>query len=126
MKREELDQEIKTMLIRAIDAEYLGNDQANTAEKIALLKADFYATHKWLVDRNGEVNAIREWLQGLPGGIAIPFMNYEILQYAKQIGSLREDATEREEDKILDNWWNLCAVKLHQLFKGYRIPDLGE
>jgi hypothetical protein len=125
MNKTELDIEIKTMLINGIDADYLGKEDATTEEKIELLKADFYATQKWHVDRVGQQRAIVEWLQGLPSGIDILFMNYDILQYAKKIGSLPENPTERQEDKILDNWWNLCGTKLNQLFNGYRVPKIG-
>jgi len=49
-----------------------------------------------------------DWLQGIPVNIA--FNNYEILQLAKSWNSLPEHPTERQEDKILENYWLFMAV----------------
>jgi hypothetical protein len=45
----------------------------------------------------------------------------EILELAKEWGSLPADATERQEQAILDNWFNFAANKTAQLFRAHVI-----
>jgi len=54
-----------------------------------------------------------DWLQGL--AIAIDFENYRIIELAKEWGALPIDATEKQEDKLLENWFNFFAAKFLQL-----------
>jgi hypothetical protein len=55
-----------------------------------------------------------EWLMRLPV-LTVAFENYRIIEIAKQWGSLPADATEKQEDKILANWFNYMAAKFLQL-----------
>ena len=56
-----------------------------------------------------------EWLQGLPSVLNLAFYNNEILMLAKEWGSIPIDATERQEDKIIDNWWRFSSMQLSKL-----------
>lgn len=67
----------------------------------------------------GTQKVITEWLQGI--ALPIAFRDYEILELAKQWGSLPENPTERQEDKILNNYWSFMAMKIMQLLKHYKI-----
>lgn len=58
---------------------------------------------------------IAEWLVGLPVNIA--YMNHDILTLAVAWGSIPLNFTDRQADKIVDNWFNFCAAKLDQLFR---------
>ena len=122
-KASELDQKVKRYILDNIDSDcYREEPVTTTAEKIAFLHETFMAEYGWAVDRYGRNGALREWLQGLPSAVHIAFYNGDILDLAKTWGRLRDDATEREEQKILDNYWNLLAAKICQLFDGYRVP----
>lgn len=123
-KSSELDRKVKTMLINGIDlsAYYEDADQLTTEEKIARLHEVFLSEYGWQVERIGKQAAIREWLQGLPTAISFPFYNSDILRTAREWGSLSATATESEEDRILDNYFNLLAGKLDQLFRGSNLP----
>ena len=50
-----------------------------------------------------EVVIFKEWLQGLPSVLSVPFYNYDILQNAKNAGILLD--TEKKEDNFLSNYW---------------------
>lgn len=69
----------------------------------------------------GEYRSFTEWLQGLPSCFNIDFENYKILKLAVLWGSIHEKHTERQADKILENWFNFIMVKTFQLFKKYKI-----
>jgi len=66
-------------------------------------------------------NRFAEYLQGLPSCINIVFFNYDILQLAKSWESLPVNATEKQEDKILSNYFNFMAVKFFQLCKQNKV-----
>ncbi len=69
----------------------------------------------------GEYNAFKEWLQGLPSVLTVPFYNYDILENAKNAGFFmvtlidndgnREQVMAegrtllRKQDKFLDTYW---------------------
>ena len=93
-------------------------------EKIDFLKNTFYSEYGWYVERvNGnEVRALDEWLRGVPSAVNVAIWNSDILDLAVSWGSLPEDYSEKQAEKILENYWNLLANNIHQLFKGYRIP----
>ena len=117
-KSSELDKTVKLYILNAIDTDYNGSDK----DAVTGLKESFYAEYGWMVERAGEQKALAEWLQGLPSAINIDFYNHEILKLAVLWGSIPENATEKQEDKIIDNWFNFIANKIGQLFRGYHVP----
>jgi hypothetical protein len=66
-------------------------------------------------------NRFSEYLKGLPSCLNIVFYNYDILQLAKSWGSLPENATEKQEDKIINNYFNFMAAKFFQLCKQNKV-----
>ena len=121
-KSSELDQTVKKYILNAIDPDYCEAEHGNIPELIEGLKKTFYIEHGYNVDRIGEQAAFAEWLQGLPSAINIDFQNSDILELAVEWGSIPENATESQEDKILENWWNFIAAKTVQLFRNYHVP----
>lgn len=122
-KSSELDKTVKLYILNAIDPDYCEAEEGNYQSLIDGLKKAFHAEYGFMIDRVGEQNAFAEWLQGLPSAINIDFQNYDILQLAVKWGSIPENATERAEDKILENWWRFIAAKACQLFRGYSVPE---
>jgi hypothetical protein len=66
-------------------------------------------------------NTLANWFMGLPSSINIEFRNHAIIEIAKKWGSIPENATEKQEYKIISNWFNLIAFKTLQLFKKHNI-----
>ena len=54
---------------------------------------------------------------GLPSSFNIDFTYHDIIERAKELGSLPENATETQENKIIANWFNYMAYKLIQLLR---------
>ena len=92
-----------------------------TEGKLNFLYDTFRAEYGWHIEQVGEYKAFEEWIKGLPSVFNIAFSNYDILQLAKEWGSIPEDATEKQEDKILNNYWNFITVKTFQLFRKFKI-----
>ena len=68
-----------------------------------------------------KTDVIADWLMGLPSSLNIVFNNHDILRLAKKWGSIPQDATEKQEDKILENYWRFMASKTLQLFTKYKL-----
>ena len=51
-----------------------------------------------------------DWLQGL--AIHTPFCYCDIIDLAKSWGTLNKDASEKQEEKICNNYWNFLANKI--------------
>lgn len=61
---------------------------------------------------------IAQYLKGLPSCISIPFSNYDIIELGKSWGLCKN---EKQEDRILQNYWSTCAIRLIQLKNYYSI-----
>jgi hypothetical protein len=121
-KSSDLDKVAKAYLISCIDASgYDGLEPTTDAEKVQFLYTTFVAEYGWNLPRLGLVKALAEYFAGLPPCCTIAFTNVDVLEQAKEWGSLPADATERQEQAILDNWFNFAANKTAQLFRAHVI-----
>lgn len=122
-KSEILDKSAKRYILNAIDASgYQEKELKTIKDKISFLKDTFYSEKGWEIERIGRGAAIKDWIQGLPTCLHIAFYNCDILELAKTWGSLPINPTEKQEDKILENYWSFMANKISQLFEGYHVP----
>ena len=120
----EFNAKIYPYILNAIDGENYGVKAETDGEKLTFLANTFereYLSHYSISYYGSVQNCLKNWIQGLPSSFNIDFENYEILKIAKEWGSIPENATEKQEDKILDNWFNLVAFKTLQLFKKHGI-----
>ncbi|HPS30200.1 MAG TPA: hypothetical protein PLZ43_08090 [bacterium] len=116
--RSTFDDIVKSYIVSCIDSSDrdLEKEPETPFSKVQFLKTCFESEYGHEIKRSGHLKAMINWLQGLPSCLNIEFANYRILELAKSWGSLPENPTENEEDRILDNYWNLMANKTLQLF----------
>ena len=113
---------IDQYIIGCVDSNAYDVETTTDAEKLSFL----YKTFR--TEKNGELKRINpytnslnelsiftDWLQGLPTIFTIEFENYKILRLAKTWGSLPEKPTEKQEDKILENYWGFMAYRTMKL-----------
>lgn len=112
---------IQDYIIDCIDAEGYGDNPQTTEAKLKFLHNTFMNEYGWAIARYGKPQAYTEWLQGLPSAFNLAFTNYDILELAKKQGSLSKNSTEKEEEKILENYWNYIMVNTFQMFDKYNI-----
>ena len=67
----------------------------------------FYSEYSYNIERSGKHRAMTDWLQGL--ALPIPFYNDEIIQLAKNMGSIRKNASERTQEKVIENYFSFFA-----------------
>lgn len=125
MSSKQIDRLAKLHIIGALrdklnDYEY-DNAYTMTNKEAGQAGAQIFADeYQWRVDQVGPQNAAIDWLQGL--AINIEYRNHAILEMAQEWGSISPDATERQEERILNNYWQFMAAKTLQVFNGYRVP----
>ena len=105
----------KQLILNNIDSSGYDEKVITPTEKIRFIEKIFLIEQGYLINRLGKQKAIEEWLRGLPSALTLPFYNYDILNIAKEWGTLKENATERQEDKILMNYWKLMSSQLLQM-----------
>lgn len=123
-KRMKLDRLSKDYIINAIDGDGydLPSDSFITTEgKLRFLWETFNKEYGHMIERVGQQNAMKEWIMGLPSAFNIDFENYKIILIAQKWGSLPEVFTDKQAEKILENWFNLIACKTCQLFRKYKV-----
>jgi len=108
-------------MIDAIDGEGYDKVLNTTEEKLQFVLDTFRAEYDWRIKRDGEYKAFTEWLSGLPSSFNIDFENYRILELAHKWESLPDNATDSQEWKIINNWFNFIMVKFFQLCKRYKV-----
>ena len=107
-------------IIDNIDLESYGlSNDVYLYDKIKTTYNIFKKEYGFMIDRVGEVNAFKEWLQGLPSVLTVPFYNYEILENARKESLLQSESNdwfkEREEEKFLDNYWTRLSLAFFNL-----------
>lgn len=103
------------------------SDSLNTPEAKLRFLHDTFVSEYWH-DYNKKryvtkQNAFREWIMGLPSSFDIEWENYRIIELAKRMGSLADDATYKQEEAILDNYFSFITNKVFVLFKKYKIVE---
>lgn len=121
-KSSELDRKVKLFILDNIDSDNYEVSTTTPAEKMAFLKATFMSEYGWRVTQVGRQEALIDYLQGLPSSVSLPFYYHDIIELAIKWGSLSQAPTDKQADKITDNYWNFMAAKICQLFDGYRVP----
>lgn len=111
---------INPYLLNAIDGEGYGKTFANDAEKLQFLADTFKAEYVFPENVRQYPNRqllFAEWIKGLPSSFNIAFNYCDIIALTKDWGTLPQDATEKQEDKVCANWFNMIALKTFQLMR---------
>tara|TARA_R110001599_G_scaffold2380_2_gene12828 strand:+ start:250 stop:624 length:375 start_codon:yes stop_codon:yes gene_type:complete len=92
-------------------------ESMSDGEKIAAAKRNFESEMGWLIERSGQQKACTDWLAGLCSTVSIAFANNDIIKLAHATGGLNENSTEKDEDRICENYFPYMANNLLQLFR---------
>lgn len=109
-------------ILNAIDSEGYEVTTNTDQEKIQFVLTTFISEQSYNIDYYGNIQtAFTNWLMGLPSCVNIDFENYQIIELAKNWGSIPQNATEAQEDKIINNWFNFITNKFFQLAKKNKV-----
>ncbi len=87
-------------------------------EKIKYIFDRFNSEYGWKIGRtrnDTKQNVIAEWLSGI--SIHIPHSYYDIIELAKNMGSVDYNLSSVQEDRICENYWNFMAYMILLLEK---------
>ena len=91
-------------------------DGMNREQKIKHLSNRINSEYGHLLKREGRRKTISEWLSGLAIS-SLPYNDWDILQLAKDMGSVDNELTERQEERIIENYWDFMAIMVLELEK---------
>jgi len=98
----------KNYILDCIDSEDdLINKELSREEKIKYLFDRFNSEYGWNIQRVGKQKALEEWLSGL--AINIPYTHFDIIELAKNMGSVNQNLSTAQEDRIIENYFNFMA-----------------
>lgn len=109
---------LKEYILSCVDGTNYGVEFTSDLDKIRFLKETFYSEMGWRVPRDGIRKPLADWFAGLCSACTVVFADYEIIIVATDLGLLPEDATEGQEDKLLERWFDLVAGATMQMFRG--------
>jgi len=112
---QEIRDKIKEYCLNSIDSD--DEEFSTDKEKLQYAMNRFKSEYGHMIKRVGQFKAFSEWLQGLALNIA--YYNCDILELAKEWGQTPK--TEREEDKILEQWWDFMTNQYFKLFKAHKV-----
>jgi len=118
----EQEQFYKEYILNCISNEGYSEKELKTdKEKIAFLHERFMSESGFksceYIKRKGILTAFKDWISGLPSSFNIAYSNHDILKLAVESGTLSKEATENEQYKILNNYFNFIANKTLKLMK---------
>lgn len=76
-------------------------------EKIKYLFDRFNSEYRWNIQRVGKRKALEDWLSGL--AINIPCYHFDIIELAKEMGSIDESSDDAVEDRVIENYFSFMA-----------------
>lgn len=108
-------------LLKAISTEdyNLKIEPVTNKERLQFLYNTFKAEFGHEIKQYGQYKAFNDWIQGLPTAFKILFRNNEIIEYTETLYKCK--LTEKEKEKILNNWFNFVTTKTFKLFEKYNI-----
>lgn len=124
MTTKELNNHVFNYILNAIDGEGYGKTLQTDTDKLQFLADTFnseYAYKENIRYYGSYSKTFENWLMGLPSCFNVEFRNHAIIEIAKLWGSLPINATEKQEDKILNNWFNFITCKTFQLMKKHKV-----
>ena len=124
-----LDQQVKQYILDCINLSDYDIEAPVTPQQAAKIVYDLFAEHCFYENNkkrfNGnEVAMIADYMQGLPSFFDVDYTWYEVDLLAVKWGSMPENFTEKQAQKIHDNWFQFIANKLIQIKNGYHVKGL--
>jgi hypothetical protein len=116
---------IDQYILNAIDGEGYERTPETDQQKLLFLATTFKSEYCYPDNfrRFKTVQEVlRQWAMGAPSSFNIDYTNYDILKAAQSFGNLPETMSEKEEEKIILNWFNFIASKTLQLMNQNGIP----
>ena len=97
----------KRYILDTIEVDGNENPLTTDDEKIKYIFDRFNSEYGWAVERYGKAKAMKDWLAGL--ALNIPYMNWDIIDLAIDMGSIDPNPTDKIENKVIENYFSFMA-----------------
>ena len=124
MTTKQLNQKAFQYILDCISGEGYEKEFNTDSERLQFLADCFNGEYvcEFNLKRDGSYQSMfKNWIQGAPSCFNIAYEYHEIIALAKEWGSIPKNATDKEENKILSNYFNFIASKTFQLMKKYNV-----
>ena len=125
--RKERTKIIHAYILGCIQSEGYDIELHNDKERIKFL-LDCFQNEKMKHNKEhyrNEHEAFTDWCRGLPSCFGIDFTNFDILELGRKWGILPIDASERQEDNFIEQYWNTLYMNVKAIEREVnRLPKL--
>lgn len=123
MKTITQQQTIKDYILSAIDTDGYDTTAETEEQKLQFLANTFKKEYSHQVShyKNSIQKTFVNWLMGLPSSFNIEYKNHAILELSYLFGWIKPNATEEEEDNMINDWFNAIYVNTYYLMKEHNI-----
>ncbi len=105
--------QLEKYILNSIDLSEYGIHPKTTEEKILETLKVFESEKGYEIDRVGRLQALEDWLRGLPTCINIEWESYKILKFAESMGILKDGYSDPEADEVLEAYFPTMAKALY-------------
>jgi hypothetical protein len=115
---------VNAYILDCINTDDFNVNAENNKEKLQFLANTFKSEYVYpenLKRYKTYERLMGEWIMGLPTAFSVAYSYCDILQLAKEWGAMTDNATEKEEDSIIENWFKFIGTKTIQLMNAYDI-----
>ena len=92
-------------------------DNLNDPDKARALFACYWEEKGvWHEEQVGRVEAVKDWIQGLPSSLDIVYANHDILALWGDLFPHVLQYTELQQERIIDRYWVAVAIALVELW----------
>jgi hypothetical protein len=115
---------INPYILNAIDADAYDKELTTDKEKLQFLADCFKDEYVYPENVRRYPNKqvlFAEWLKGLPSCFNIDYTYFDIITLSKAWGTIPQDASEKQEDKVCQNWFLMIAQKTFSLMEKHNV-----
>lgn len=99
-----------------LDGQDLGDNLSDPDKARALFTCYWDEKGSWYEQQIGRVEAVKDWLQGLPSSLDIVYYNHDILVLWGRLLPHVPQRTELQQERIVDRYWITVAIALVELW----------
>jgi hypothetical protein len=107
----------KNYILNSINSEGHDIKTNSDQDKINFFIDTFKKEYDFMIDRVGIYRALPEYLAGLPSTITLPIYYKDILQLSIDMGSVNSELSEKQEDNIINNYYNFMSNMILSIHK---------
>ena len=107
----------KNYILNSIDSDCYDIKTESDKDKINFFINVFNKEYDFEIARMGKYKALESYLSGLPSVINLPIYNHDILEFSKIMGSVNSELSEKQEDNIINNYYNFMAKIILSIHK---------